>query len=294
MDGFGMDVGLGLGLGMEDDDDLGNLVSQLNDLNSFFTATADAVPEPISISPAPPPAPATFQNEAERRVAAILSRSLARRGDSISSMDGVHHGADHDRSSDKAPGTPYIGLFEMSTPHRSGAVPDVSSRANGQGDGAGLSARGYFDDSDGEAEYEGESYNSNSQSQPQSHGHSYIHEELSASYLSPVPDTPLPRTDSSTSHAHGHGSYSDESDDGEAEGVKDAFGLESPRQRPTVRRLSSGGLRSLFGHGGPGSGAGARNGNVDTRATAAFGGTVNMNMSAGSRQAQKYDRRRRI
>ncbi|KAG9125716.1 Cell morphogenesis protein PAG1 [Ceratobasidium sp. 392] len=292
MNGFGMDTGMGTGMGMDDDDDLGNLVSQLNDLNSFFTATADAAPEPISISPAPPPVPVTFQNEAERRVAAILSRSLARRGDSISSMDGVHHGADHDRGSDKAPGTPYIGLFEMSTPHRSGTTSDGPSRLNGQGDGSGLFARGYFDDSDGEAEYEGESYNSNTQSQTQSHGHNYLHEELSASYLSPPPDTPLPRTDSSTSHVHGHGPYSDESDDGGA--VKDAFGLESPRQKPTLRRLSSGGLKSLFSHGGPGNGVGARNGNVDSRATAAFGGTVNMNMSAGSRQAQKYDRRRRI
>ncbi|QRV82182.1 cell morphogenesis protein PAG1 [Ceratobasidium sp. AG-Ba] len=284
------DFGMGMNMSM-DDDDLGNLVSQLNDLNSFFTAPTDTLPEPIAVSPVPPSAPVTFQNEAERRVAAILSRSLARRGDSISSMDGVRHGLDHDRSLDKAPGTPYIGLFEMSTPHRGGHTTEVSPYANNPGDEAAKSARGYLEDSDGDdGEYEAESYASHSQSHAQSQAHSYLHEELSASYLATAPGF-TPQAESSADHTHGP--YSDESDEGGVDSSKDAFGFESPRQKLSVRRLSSAGLKTLFGHGGPGSPASGRNGDGD-RATAAFGGTVNMNMSAGSRQPQKHDRWRRI
>ncbi|KEP47702.1 cell polarity protein [Rhizoctonia solani 123E] len=276
------------------DDDLGNLVSQLNDLNSFFTAEDD-FPEPIVVSPVPPSAPITFQNEAERRVAAILSRSLAKsgtHGDSISSMEGIGHNSDRERGGDKGPGTPYIGLFEMSTPHRDGVD---TSRGNGNGDlqdagGNGLHTRGYLSDSDGEeAGYEADSYLSPSQS----HNHSAPLDEIVGTSFPPSSFISASREETPVARFGGlpqdeHGPDSDVESD---EDRKGAFGLESPRQKLNANRRSSGGLRSLFGVGG--SNHNAKEG--ESRAMAAFGGTVNMSMNVTSaRTNQKFDRRRRI
>lgn len=282
------------------DDDLGDLVSQLNDLNSFFTS-AGPIPEPIAVSPAPSPAPVMFQNEVERRVAAILSRSLAKsstRANSISSVDGVSHGVDADTDAererhDKAPGTPYVGLFEMSTPHRGSATGTGARDAEPAPE---LHARGYLDDSDGEeGEYEGESYGS----LPHSQHHFIPNGGLGLGQTPPSQDefstTPLSnsrsREDAAStirkgSSSRGHGAYSDESDDDR----KDAFGLESPRQKVNTRRLSSSGLRSLFSGGSSNGGMNGSARTSDSRATAAFGGTVNVN----TRTAQRFDRRRRI
>lgn len=277
------------------DDDLGDLVSQLNDLNSFFTS-AGPIPEPIAVSPAPSPAPITFQNEAERRVAAILSRSLksSARGNSISSTDGVGHGADaeRERNGDKAPGTPYVGLFEMSTPHRGGTAAAEARDAEPVSE----HAQGYLDDSDGEGEYEGESYGSLPHSQQQHYNvsnglglshHPPSQDELStASFSMSRSREGATSTTRNGSSSRGHGTYSDESD----EGPKDAFGLESPRQKVNARRLSSSGLRSLFSGGSSNAGVNGGARSSDGRATAAFGGTVNVN----TRSDQRFDRRRRI
>ncbi|CAE6486332.1 unnamed protein product [Rhizoctonia solani] len=293
----GMDQFGDLGMATEGiDDDLGNLVSQLNDLNSFFTAEG-TLPEPISVSPVPPSAPITFQNEAERRVAAILSRSLAKsgtRGDSISSMEGIGHNSDRERGGDKGPGTPYIGLFEMSTPHRDGVD---AARGNGNGNlqdtgGHGLHTRGYLSDSDGEeAGYEADSYLSHSQS----HNHPTPSDEMvGTSYPSSTftsasrEETPVAQFAGLSHYEHEHGPDSDIESD---EDRKGAFGLESPRQKLNTNRRSSGGLRSLFGVGG--SNHNAKEG--ESRAMAAFGGTVNMSMNVtSSRTTQKFNHRRRI
>ncbi|KAF8674997.1 Cell morphogenesis N-terminal [Rhizoctonia solani] len=284
------------GMSTDMDDDLGNLVSQLNDLNSFFT-TEGTLPEPIAVSPVPPSAPINFQNEAERRVAAILSRSLAKsgaRGDSISSMEGIGHTIDRERG-DKGPGTPYIGLFEMSTPHRDGDgdgddTPHRDGNGNGRDDGRhDVHAHGYLSESDGEeAGYEADSYLSHSQS----HNHPTPSDELAGHSYPPSSfisasreETPVARFAGLSQYDNGPDSDIESDDD-----RKGVFGLESPRQKLNANRRSSGGLRSLFG-----SSASHNPKEGESRAMAAFGGTVNMSMNvASSRNAQRFDRRKRI
>jgi hypothetical protein len=117
------------------DQSLGELVSTLHDLNSFFTSDLATLPNQL-----PPPT-----REAENRVAAILARSLAR----------TPLGGDKDWGEDEtpeAPSTPFVDVF---------SVPQSANPTNGSmtsGRPSLDSRRGDDSESDGEDAFAFDNY----------------------------------------------------------------------------------------------------------------------------------------